>query len=224
MRLTAIKEIHAVIRLRSGLHIGAGKDNVEIGGLDQPIIKNPITKEPYIPGSSIRGKMRSMLETSLLMKNPQTAKAVSSGKPCGCGERGCVACTLFGAHSDKKESGPSRLLVRDAEMTEDCKKLFKAGRLPMEVKNENSINRLSGTAENPRPLERVPAGVCFDFSMALRVYEGDSDELLQCVLKGLKLLEMDAIGGGGSRGNGQIAIEKLTVDGMHQELEKVSLL
>ncbi len=224
MRLTAIKEIHAVIRLRSGLHIGAGKDNVEIGGLDQPIIKNPVTKEPYIPGSSIRGKMRSMLETSLLMTNSETAKAVKDGKPCGCGQKGCIACTLFGPHSENKESGPSRLLVRDAEMTEHYKKLFKAGRLPMEIKNENSIDRLTGTALNPRPLERVPAGVCFDFCMALRVYEGDGDELLQYVLKGLKLLEMDAIGGGGSRGNGQIAIEDLTVDGKPQTLEMVRLL
>ena len=89
MRLIAIKEIHARIRLRSGLHIGAGKDNVEIGGLDQPIIKNPLTNEPYIPGSSLRGKMRSMLETSVLMKNPDTAKAVKAGKPCGCGKPGC---------------------------------------------------------------------------------------------------------------------------------------
>lgn len=223
MRLIAIRQIKARIRLRSGLHIGAGKDSVEIGGLDQPIIKNPLTREPYIPGSSLRGKMRSMLETSIFMDNPDTRAAVMEGKPCGCGKKGCPACTIFGAHSPESEAGVSRLIVRDAELTDEYRELFRSGRLPMEIKSENSIHRLKGIAENPRPLERVPAGTCFAMEMALRVYEGDTEELLRVVLKGLKLLEMDAIGGGSSRGNGQIAIEDLSVDGEPVVLESVSL-
>ena len=224
MRLIAIKKIHGRIRLRSGLHIGAGKDNVEIGGLDQPIIKNPLTNEPYIPGSSLRGKMRSMLETSLFQANPGTRAAVQEGKPCNCGRKDCPACTIFGAYCNSdSEAGISRLLVRDAMLTAEYSELFRTGELPMEVKNENTINRLKGTADNPRPLERVPAGVCFSLDLALRVYEGDGDELLGYVLSGLKLMEMDAIGGGGSRGNGQIAIEDLTVDGKAVTLEDVVL-
>ena len=82
MRLVAIKNITGVIRLRSGLHIGASKDNIEIGGMDQPIIKDPITSAPYIPGSSLKGKLRSLLETSVFMKNPDTRKSVVDGKPC----------------------------------------------------------------------------------------------------------------------------------------------
>lgn len=223
MRLIATKEIKAVIRLRSGLHIGAGKDNVEIGGLDQPIIKNPVTSEPYIPGSSIKGKMRSMLETSILMDNPDTRGFVIKGKPCGCGKKGCPACSIFGAHfNQKSEAGVPRLLVRDADLCREDSERFQEGRLPMEIKNENSIDRLKGTAENPRPLERVPAGTCFELNLVLRVYEGDPD-FLDYVLKGLKLLEMDAIGGGGSRGSGQIAFEGLTVDGEPRKLEAVSL-
>lgn len=223
MRLKAIKNIHATIRLRSGLHIGAGKDSVEIGGLDQPIIKNPVTLEPYIPGSSLRGKMRSMLETSVYMDNPETAKAVMEGKPCGCGQKGCHACAIFGAHSTNTGAGITRLIVRDAVLTEEFSKLFRSGRLPMEIKNENSINRLKGIAENPRPLERVPAGVCFDLDMAFRVYEGDDEDLIDDIFKGLKLLEMDAIGGGGSRGSGQIAIEDITVDGKKIDLDPIAI-
>lgn len=226
-RLIKIVEITGVIRLRSGLHIGAGKDSVEIGGLDQPIIKNPVTQEPYIPGSSLRGKMRSMLETSILMDRPETRKHVSDGSPCGCGQKDCPACVVFGAHcNDKAETGISRLLVRDAELTEEYRTMFGQGRLRMEIKNENIINRVSGVAEHPRPLERVPAGTCFGLGMAIRVYEGDDAILgrlspLDYVLRGLKLLTLDAIGGGGSRGNGQIAIENLRVDGAPRSLDDI---
>ena len=39
--------------------------DMEIGGVDNPVIRNPLNKQPYIPGSSLRGKMRSQLEKSL---------------------------------------------------------------------------------------------------------------------------------------------------------------
>ena len=95
-------------------------------------------------------------------------------------------------------------------------------RLPMEVKNENIINRLKGVAEHPRPLERVPAGTCFTLNIAFRVYEGDSEDLLDWVLKGLKLIQLDAIGGGGSRGNGQVVFEDLKIDGKPVSLDSIT--
>ncbi len=226
MKLTHIKEITGIIRLRSGLHIGAGKDSVEIGGLDQPIIKDPVTKAPYIPGSSLKGKLRSLLETSVFMKNQGTRQAVMNGNPCTCGKKDCPACVIFGAHAAPKacdpDLGPTRLLVRDAPLTPEFMKLFKDGRLPMEVKYENIIHRVNGTAENPRPLERVPAGACFTLNLALRIYEGDSDGLLDWVLKGLKLIQLDALGGGGSRGSGQVVFEDLKVDGQPVRLDAIT--
>lgn len=225
MRLVAIKNITGVICLRSGLHIGASKDNIEIGGLDQPIIKDPITMAPYIPGSSLKGKLRSILETSVLMKNPDTRNFVVQGKPCACGKRDCPACTIFGfsaaARKEDEENGPSRLLVRDAPLTDDYKKLFVSGLLPMEVKTENFIHRVKGVADHPRPLERVPAGTCFTLNMAFRVYEGDSEELLNYIWKGLKMIQLDALGGGGSRGSGQVVFENLQVDGKPVDLEGI---
>ena len=225
MRLVAIKNITGVIRLRSGLHIGASKDNIEIGGMDQPIIKDPITSAPYIPGSSLKGKLRSLLETSVFMKNPDTRKSIVDGKPCSCGKTNCPACTIFGSHAAPKDCeddlGPSRLLVRDASLTDEYRTLFVNGLLPMEVKTENIIHRVKGVAEHPRPLERVPAGTCFTLNMAFRVYEGDSEELLNYIWKGLKMIELDALGGGGSRGSGQVVFENLQVDGKPVDLEGI---
>lgn len=226
MKLTNIKELTGIIRLRSGLHIGAGKDSVEIGGMDQPIIKDPVTQAPYIPGSSLKGKLRSLLETSVFMKNEGTRNAVMQGKPCDCGRKGCPACAIFGSHASPQKCdpdlGPTRLLMRDATLTPEFMEMFKNGRLPMEVKNENIINRVTGVAEHPRPLERVPAGTCFTLNITFRVYEDDPDDLFDWVLKGLKLIQLDAIGGGGSRGNGQVVFEDLKLDGEPVNLDTIT--
>ena len=227
MKLCAIHSITGQIRLRSGLHIGAGKDTVEIGGLDQPIVKNPLNGEPYIPGSSLKGKMRSRLETAVFMgRSEATRKAVAGGRPCDCGLPSCPVCTLFGAHKPPTECdpqlGPTRLLVRDACLTAEFAALFREGRLPMEIKNENTIHRVKGVAEHPRPLERVPAGVCFDLNIALKVYEGDSPELREWIFKGLRLVELDALGGCSSRGSGQVAFERLALDGTPVDMAAIS--
>ena len=227
MYLKAIRTITGKIRLRSGLHIGAGKDTVEIGGLDQPIVKDPLTGAPYIPGSSLKGKMRSLLETAVVAsKNKETLKAIQSGSPCNCGHRSCPVCVLFGAHKAPLECdpdlGPTRLIVRDASLAKEDLDRFQRGQLPMEIKNENIINRLRGVAEHPRPLERVPAGVVFDMNIALKVYEGDGEDLVDYVWKALKLVELDALGGCSSRGSGQVAFENLAIDGNAVDLSKIT--
>lgn len=226
MRLVHIHEIKATIRLRSGLHIGAGKDGVEIGGLDQPIIKDPLSGAPYIPGSSLKGKMRSLLETTIFMgKSDETKKAIMAGKPCNCGHRACPVCVLFGSHKPAKDCdddlGPTRLLIRDSYLSEDYAEKFCKGALPMEVKMENTIHRVTGTAENPRPLERVPANVCFDMQISIKVYEDDDKTLPQWIFKGLKLIEMDALGGNSSRGSGQVVFEDLTMDNEKIDLQTI---
>ena len=228
MKMQSIKTITAQLEVVTGLHIGAGKDSLEIGGLDQPIIKHPITNEPYIPGSSIKGKMRSLLEVGRFSaQNPETLAWVSGqkdrshmGKPCACGQQGCAACTIFGTSAKEKsiELGPTRLIVRDAHLTSLWKERFREGKLPMEVKYENTIDRVKGTAEHPRPLERIPSGVSFDFSLSFKVYEGDDPQWLEEVLFGLRLIELDALGGNSSRGCGQVRFVELVCDGKAVDL------
>ena len=65
------------IELVSGLHIGSGNAEMHIGGTDNPVIKNPVTNQPYIPGSSLKGKMRSLLEWRA------GVVGVAEGKPLG---------------------------------------------------------------------------------------------------------------------------------------------
>jgi len=222
MKLQTIKEIKGTLEVVTGLHIGAGKDTLEIGGLDQPIIKHPLTQEPYIPGSSIKGKMRSLLEVGrFAAKNPETLEWVSGkkdrngvGKPCACAKPGCPACTIFGTSAADKgpELGPTRLVVRDASLNEEWRQRFQDGKLQMEVKYENTIDRVRGVAEHPRPLERIPSGVCFDFNLSFKVYDGDAAELLDEIFYGLRLIELDALGGNSSRGCGQIRFKELLCD------------
>jgi len=225
MKLEKIKHVAGTLQVVSGLHIGAGRDVIEIGGLDQPIVKHPITGEPYVPGSSLKGKMRSLLEVYYFIGNPRTRDFVGKGRPCGCGQKDCPACVIFGSSGDKKDSdtGPSRLMVRDAMLCDPDRKRFAQGELPMEVKYENIIHRVKGIAEHPRPLERVPAGVAFNFNLSFKVFEGDASDLIDYVYRGLRLIELDALGGCGSRGCGQVSFSDLTCDGQKVDLASVNL-
>ncbi len=222
MQLQAIKQITGTITVLTGLHIGAGKDSLEIGGLDQPIIKNPLTGEPYIPGSSIKGKMRSLLEISKFSNQSQkTRDFVLKGKPCACAEKDCPVCTIFGTSAAEKgpDLGPTRLIVRDAYLTEEWRKKFSNGELLMEIKYENTIDRVRGVADHPRPLERVPAGVAFTFHLSFKVFQDDNPKLIDDIFRGLRLIELDALGGNSSRGCGQVRFDELQC-----EREKIDLL
>lgn len=212
MKQLNTKKITGKIVIKTGLHIGAGNDKVEIGGMDNPIIRNPLTKEPYIPGSSIKGKIRSLMEWKLdKLKN-------TSGEVCSCGNADCEICRVFGSANTKSDGakyrGPTRLIVRDAVLTTEWKEKFKAGKAIVEEKYENSLNRITAVA-NPRPIERVVPGAEFDFEIVYRVIDtGDNGATdikyyKDVLLEGLKLLQNDYLGGGGSRGNGQIEFVSL---------------
>lgn len=212
MKQINTKKISGKIIVKTGLHIGTGNDKVEIGGMDNPIIRNPLTNEPYIPGSSIKGKMRSLMEWKFdKLKN-------TVGKVCSCGKADCEICRVFGSANTKseeaKDRGPTRLIVRDAVLTEDWKKKFREGKSIVEEKNENSLNRITAEAM-PRPIERIVPNVEFDFEISYRVIDtgdgGSTDEKYfnEVVLESLKLLQNDYLGGGGSRGNGQIEFKDL---------------
>ena len=187
------------ITLVTGLHIGGSSDNVEIGGIDNPVIKLA-TKEnqPYIPGSSLKGKMRCLLEQAAGSPNVGLDEKVNN---------------LFGisenAKLNIKDNKPSKLIVRDAMLTEDSKTfLLKCEYLDMpytENKWENVIDRIEGVAEHPRQSERVPAGAVFNAEFIINVWNDDKEqELVELFEKGIRLLESDYLGGSGSRGYGQI--------------------
>ncbi len=212
MKLKSISEITGKIILRSGLHIGAGDTEMRIGGTDNSVVKHPHTNEPFIPGSSFKGKVRSLLEMrSGLM-------ALTKGKPINCGVLKSISgderaeavkiLKLFGTSgadgAEAEEIGPTRSSFADCPLNQDCKQQLIAENVPLtEVKSENSIDRIKGVADNPRFTERVPAGVVFDFSITLKQMDGDED-LTSLLFEGLRLLELDALGGSGSRGYGRV--------------------
>ncbi len=212
MKLEKVRTIKGSIRVITGLHIGASSENIEIGGLDNPIIKDPLpgSNAPYIPGSSLKGKLRSLIE---IKEGRFVASGKLKGNPCDCGKKDCPVCPVFGTSSAKRpeDLGPTRIVVRDAHLSKEWSDRFKKGDLPMEIKYENTLNRITGAA-NPRPLERVPASVEFDFNIAFKEFEGDPEDYFTTVLKGMRMLELDALGGSGSRGCGQIKFVNITID------------
>lgn len=190
--------IRTTIELITGLHIGGSKESVEIGGIDLPVIKLAIkNNQPYIPGSSLKGKMRCLLE--------QTEGASEIGMSSKVNK-------LFGITKDEKknrDNKPSRLIVRDAMLTnESIEELKNSNDLDMpftENKFENTIDRVRGVAGNPRQSERVPAGAKFNVEFVINIWDDDDEAaLMELFKKGIFLLENDYLGGSGSRGYGQV--------------------
>jgi CRISPR-associated protein Csm3 len=210
--------IKGKVQAVTGLMIGATNSALEIGGTDKQIVRHPVTKIPYIPGSSLKGKMRSLLELSRAELEFGRDGAGPTQNPTH------IAARLFGHlnRNTEKKQQPSRLIVRDGELTIKSREMFRNTELPYsEIKAENSIDRITAVA-NPRFFERVPAGAEFDMSLVLNVFEGD-DELLEYVYKALELVEDDYLGGGGSRGNGQvrIVIERVQMKTYHPTAQLV---
>ena len=191
-------KINTSITLITGLHIGGNSENVEIGGIDNPVVKLASKGDvPYIPGSSLKGKMRCLLE--------QAAGAPKVGLD-------AKVNNLFGiteSRNNNTENQPSKLIVRDAMLSDDSKKmLLDCDNLDMpytENKFENVIDRVKGIAQHPRQTERVPAGAVFNAEFIINVWDDDKEEELMALFeKGIRLLENDYLGGSGSRGYGQI--------------------
>lgn len=219
------KKITATLETKTGLHIGAGRDSVEIGGVDNPVIRHPHTQQPYIPGSSLKGKLRSLLEWALGSVDPNGEVWGSNRRMVPLSDDPILR--IFGTTHEKWEGGPTRLIVRDAHLEKAWVDGVLGRSLPMtEDKTEVSIDRIQGKAKDGglHTVERVPSGARFALEMAFKVYsvtdsEGRTDngsgdtECLNRVLEALKLLEADALGGSGSRGSGQVRITDLRVDG-----------
>ena len=213
----------------TGLHIGASRENMEIGAIDSPVVRDPVTREPYIPGSSLKGKLRALLEKALL-KVPDRPIG-SDVKIHVCDDAGiafnCEVCRVFGStgKGSNNKNFPARLIVRDLDLTKDSRdKLadIDTGLQYTEWKFENAIDRVTSAA-NPRQLERVPRGAEFNFELIYNVEDSrQMKEDLENLRLAIRLVEMDALGGHGSRGYGKVKfdiakIEGKTVEGYKDE-------
>jgi CRISPR-associated protein Csm3 len=210
MKLEDYKEITGVIVLKEGLRVGGTKEAVGIGETDNPIIRHPVTRKPYLPGSSLKGKIRSLLEQKYSEHTQRT------GRPCECSV--CFICKLFGSGDPRGGKEPTRLIFRDAPLSKESEAEL-AGALPgsfAEVKTEIAMDRNKGSARSGalRTQERVPAGAKFDFSFSMRLFEEDKairGDYFKKLSEAFSMLEKDYLGGSGTRGYGQV--EVLTPDG-----------
>lgn len=225
--------IDGKIKTLTGLHIGGSKTDVAIGDIDNPVIK---TSEgvPYIPGSSLKGKIRSLLEKKdqeeikakhkAIRKNEEQSEEEKEQKDpliCKCGQKDCKICIIFGSAADKrsKEAGPTRLIVRDCHLSKDTREQMENRKgqykeldlFYTESKWENLIDRTTSRANPPRQMERVPQGAEFDFQMIFNIMELEDVEKLDYLFLGLSLLEDDYLGGSGSRGYGRIEFNELNL-------------
>ena len=205
----------------TGLHIGAQREVSEIGGIDNPVIKDPITGLPYIPGSSLKGRLRSLLEIAKHTECPEKYpfnRSVGQATIHACDDYEqavtCEVCRLFGTSGkpDRRRgiegrNFPSRLIVRDAHLTDEWKKMWETGEFLTETKTEVSIDRVTSAA-NPRQNERVPANVEFDFEIIYNIEDKETWKAdLKNLLSAMKMLEDTYLGGSGSRGYGKVKFE-----------------
>lgn len=192
-------EIKGTICVETGLHIGGSSAFAAIGAVDSPVVRDILSGSPMIPGSSLKGKMRTLLSKSMvgLVKNPN--------------QDGESICRVFGS-----KDLHTRLFFSDSIMQNE-KELKEIGVTSgTEVKFENTINRLSGVA-NPRQIERVIRGAEFPLSLMYEFVEDEihtQEEILEdfkLIMQGLHLLELDYLGGSGSRGYGKVKFEDIEV-------------
>ena len=224
MKLKKVIRIRSVLLAKTGLRIGMSRDQMAIGDLDNPVVRNPLTDEPYIPGSSLKGKLRYLLEWSLggdYILKAKDKHVYASPDP-----KDPVA-RIFGLAPENderslavaRERGPTRLLVRDAYLTEDAKEALErppGSTLAVTLFPHATLFRSLGGNANPRTTERVPAGARFRVEMTYRVLDDLDEEYFgKYLLRALELLELDGLGGHISRGYGQVYFlhpERLTED------------
>ncbi len=199
-------QITGKIEIMTGMHIGTSDGFAAIGAVDSPVIRDAMTKLPMIPGSSLKGKMRTLLAKQY---NDNTFTLHEDDKEC--------LKYLFGGTIDgNKKVKTSRVIFSDMIMC-NPKDLPNNG---TEVKFENRINRLTAVAM-PRQIERVIRGAEFDLDIVYDV-EPDVDVAadFKLLAEGFKLLEYDYLGGHGTRGYGKVQFRELRADAVAGEVDK----
>lgn len=215
-KLRAKVVLEGELEVLTGLHVGSAAAGMQIGSVDSPVVRDPMTSYPYIPGSSLKGKLRSLLEAAE-GKNANRAGGAGT-KRHECDDRqealNCPVCRLFGSvGSQGGKNHPARLSVSDSLLTEDSFRdldNIDTGLMYTEWKFENALDRVTSSA-NPRQIERVPAGAKFSFRL---IYDDRDDvdkldEDIRNLACAMRLLEDDALGGHGSRGYGRVRFAHL---------------
>ena len=191
------------INVLSGMHIGGAKESLKIGGIDNPVIRNPITNSPYIPGSSLKGRFRMALE---LKYDDYSTDNRGSG-PSSDASHESQVCRLFGNADAKKSNEATRLIFRDATLAEGYDAYIK-GEEKIEVKMDRK--KLAGFQGGNRIQERIAAGARFNFEIMMRIFEGDSEDIFKLRLQeAMGIVEKEYLGGSGSRGYGQVKFENV---------------
>lgn len=216
--------IRGQIKALTGLHIGAASTGLEIGGVDKVVVRNPLDNLPYIPGSSLKGKLRALLERGKGFAEPAKRVWVKRDEISMhlCNEPRCYVCNIFGRNNAQMtpvsgapfritHTTPTRLVVRDGKLVKSSLAGAQTDLPYTEVKWEVGIDRVTSQA-NPRQMERVPAGALFDCEMAYAVFETTDRDNLVYVFEAMAWLEDDYLGGQGSRGAGKVAFQSLKLD------------
>lgn len=203
----------------TGLHIGGANDAINIGGADSILIRDSVSDLPFIPGSSLKGKLRSLLE----LNDKKSIQSVLEKKGKSSTDEDSIAVKIFGISSDKKNNlkYPTRLIVRDSFPTEESIKLWEKQEEVVrgsELKWENTIDRITSRA-NPRSLERIPKGSSFNFEFIFSVYEEDENNLMG-LFEAMRLLEDNYLGGSGSRGYGKVKFANVSITKRGQDYYK----
>lgn len=203
MAYTKIK-ITGTIEIRTGMHIGGDDSFSAIGAIDSPVVRDPLTRLPIIPGSTLKGKMRS-----LLARDKGTVPAAGTkGFEGDCSE----LLRLFGSSSKESDAAGTGMQMSRLQFS-DCF-LKNKEELPQifENKFENTIDRLTSIA-NPRQIERVVRGAQFGMEIIYNVEDAEQiEEDFANIRAGLSLIENDYLGGGGSRGNGRVTFGDLRAE------------
>lgn len=209
------KSIDVEIVVKTGFHIGVGNEKMQIGGVDSAVIKDPISQLPYIPGSSIKGKIRCLLETEgnfdlgvlndelnrffgptpdyISFKSSEIKKQAKAG-----------------TEVNENFESPTRLIFRDFFLEDDWKIKYEEGIVSTEVKTEIAIDRKKGSAKQGalRTIERVPPETVFTGVILIRYKSSEElKEIENTLKKGFELLNNDYLGGSGSRGYGAVEIK-----------------
>lgn len=218
--------IIADIVLKTGLHIGGTEEGIDIGGMDNPVIKDKVTGLPYIPGSSLKGKIRNLLEWAYNKVTIEQNSKTNEWEGKLCNDPTHPIGIVFGVAAENHKGnlpGPTRLTVRDAlphpnvKMPDGTEKsqvaIWEAAmgeKIYTEAKTENAIDRLTSAA-NPRSMERVPASSVFKAEFIYDLYTPKDREYLKLLFEGMRLLEDSYLGGGGTRGSGQVEFKNITI-------------
>lgn len=199
--LEGIYVLNIKLELLSGLYIGGNDSGFDIGGADSDVIRNQLTNEPYIPGSSLKGKLKSLLKYHVKEVDSTEKDIIFKDSNI----------TNIFEPVDEGNVKITRAIFRDLTLTKESKEelqnILGIGCFT-EIKAENKVNPISGKSDSPRFIERVPAGAMFEGEIVLNVFDGDNKEIMmENIKKSLKLLEMNYLGGNGTRGYGRVKVE-----------------